>query len=332
MRLADRIAQAHTPFIAVCCSTGHRVRLSGASDCASEVASCPIRYVLSDELTRLCTSLAYSRGARTLACSDLVNIPAQKLWVEWAYAPWQEELVRYGFPSAVDSIGNCGRRGALIHAAQDGRRGSIRTFWCIGDQEHDIYASAMLAHFDFDLDATSCDARFAGARSIRVTQDGVVSTLSECFTFKFVDTWAEYYDRAGLSIDARQAIERHQLGTIALDMPVLLSFCLLLNTRSGLPQRRAQLERLNRARCRAGKAPLLDHIEVRAPFPYGSGTFSQDSSNPGRRRPRLHHVRGHLVRRRNELFWRVPHLRGNANNGVVKSRTVTWSFDQGGGG
>jgi hypothetical protein len=36
----------------------------------------------------------------------------------------------------------------------------------------------------------------------------------------------------------------------------------------------------------------------------------------------LHHVRGHIVRRGNKVFWRSPHLRGDARLGVVRSRTV----------
>jgi hypothetical protein len=39
-------------------------------------------------------------------------------------------------------------------------------------------------------------------------------------------------------------------------------------------------------------------------------------------------VRGHLVRRGSELFWRVPHLRGNVRAGIVRSRTVTWTIDR----
>jgi hypothetical protein len=328
MRLADRIAQACRPFIAVCTSTGDRTQLSGASDCASEVATCPIRYVLSDELTRLCAALAYSRGARTLSCTDLINIPAQKLWVEWAYAPWQDELDRYGLPATGDPFGKCGRRGALLRASRDGRRGSVRTFWCTGDKEEDLYASAMLAHFDFDLDANELDA--ADPNAIRVMNGALDkgSALRTCFTFKFENSWAAYYDRASLSAAVRQGIERHSLSTIALDVPVLLSFFLLLNTRTGLPQHPSQLERLNKSRCRNGKGPLLDHIEVRAPFPSRYVFESNDSPSSGRRRPRLHHVRGHIVRRRNELFWRVPHLRGNAKAGVLKTRTVTWAFEQ----
>jgi hypothetical protein len=45
---------------------------------------------------------------------------------------------------------------------------------------------------------------------------------------------------------------------------VLLAFFLLLNTRSGLSRHELRLERLNRSRIRNGKAPLLDHVDVRA--------------------------------------------------------------------
>ncbi len=120
---------------------------------------------------------------------------------------------------------------------------------------------------------------------------------------------------------------RHALGTIAIEMPVVLAFLLLLGTRPGLPRRPLMLERLNRARSRSGKAALLDHVEVFAPLmpeyrhPFGTVPVTE------RRPPRLHHVRGHLVRRGSQLFWRVPHLRGSARAGVVRARTVTWTMD-----
>jgi hypothetical protein len=142
----------------VCNSTGKHTRLSGVHDCASDIAACPTRYVLSDELTRLCAALAYSRGARTLSYLDLINIPAQKLWVEWAYAPWQDELDRYGFPKVAEPFGRSGRRGACLYASSDGRRGSIRTFWSTGNEERDLYASPMIAQFDFDSEAKSAAA------------------------------------------------------------------------------------------------------------------------------------------------------------------------------
>src|ERR1700689_799828 len=134
MRLADRIAQCRTPFLVESTKDGAITQLSGAAEFSKQIAECPTRYVLSDELTRLCAALAYSRGARTLSYLDLINIPAQKLWVEWAYAPWQDELDRYGFPKVAEPFGRSGRRGACLYASSDGRRGSIRTFWSTGNE------------------------------------------------------------------------------------------------------------------------------------------------------------------------------------------------------
>jgi len=39
-------------------------------------------------------------------------------------------------------------------------------------------------------------------------------------------------------------------------------------------------------------------------------------------------VRGHLVRRGSQIFWRMPHLRGSVRLGAVRSHTVTWSFEK----
>jgi hypothetical protein len=62
------------------------------------------------------------------------------------------------------------------------------------------------------------------------------------------------------------AVRRHALGTIAIDIPVLLTFLLLLTSRISLPRHAHDLTRLNRSRLRYHKAPFLDHIEVRAPL------------------------------------------------------------------
>jgi hypothetical protein len=87
------------------------------------------------------------------------------------------------------------------------------------------------------------------------------------------------------------------------------------------------LERLNRARAKAGKARLLDQIEVLSPLLPEYQPCNLNSPHSGRRASRLHHVRGHLVRRGSRIFWRVPHLRGSARNGIIRSRMVTWTVD-----
>jgi hypothetical protein len=330
MRLADRIAQCRTPFVIENTKDGSVTHLNNATAFSKDIDGCATRYVLSDELTRLCTALAYSKGASTLACADLLHVPAERVWVEWTEAPWRNELALYGFTSPVDSA-RSGRRGVFIQSTPQGRHGLLRTFWASGESELDVLSSSMEAYFDFDTREGEDPEVFGRQQpsSICVSDDAVgdADVLRRCFRFRFERSWQDYYERAQLTSIQAADLCRHALGTIAIDIPVLLAFFLLLATRPGLPRRPLMLERLNRARTRSGKAALLEQIEVFAPLlpQYQSGC--RIGSGTSRRFPRLHHVRGHLVRRGSKLFWRVPHLRGSARAGSVRARTVTWLFD-----
>jgi len=328
--LADRIAQCRTPFIVENTKDGSVTQLNNAAAFAKDINSCATRYVLSDELTSLCTALAYSKGASTLACADLLHVPAERVWVEWTEGPWRNELARYGFKNPVDSTCS-GRRGVFIQSTPQGRRGLLRTFWAAGETELHVLSSSMEAYFDFDAREGEDPEVFGWQQrsSICVSDKAVgdADILRRCFRFRFERSWQDYYERAQLTSVQAMALAHHALGTIAIDIPVLLAFFLLLATRPGLPRRPLMLERLNRARARSGKTALLEQIEVFAPLlpEYKSG-WSSGSETPRRSR-RLHHVRGHLVRRGSKLFWRVPHLRGSARAGSIRTRTVTWLFD-----
>ena len=330
MRLADRVAQCQTPFIVRNTKDGSVTHLNGATAFSKEVGSCATRYVLSDELTRLCTALAYSKGAGTLACADLLHVPAERVWIEWTEAPWLSELARYGFKHPVGAA-HSGRRGVFIQSTPQGRRGLLRTFWTCGESELNVLSSSMEAYFDFDTQEGDDPAAFDWQkRSSMCVSDNAVEgadILRRCFRFRFERSWQDYYERAQLTSVQASALAHHALGTIAIDIPVVLAFLLLLATRPGLPRRPLMLERLNRARVKSGKAALLEQMEVFAPFlpEYLSGCGSGTSVS--RRSCRLHHVRGHLVRRGSKLFWRVPHLRGSARAGIIRTRTVTWLFD-----
>jgi hypothetical protein len=331
MKLADCVAQCRSPLIVEDPGAQALMHLNGAYDFAAELAACPMRFVLADGLTRLCTALAYSRGANTLDCTDLLHAPGTSVWVEWLTEAACAELAAYGL-THQGSMPVSRRRGALIRASRDGRRGVIRTFWS-GPQEPNVLASSVEAYFDLDTPEHGAPEPADGEDTPAFTvfdsaRRGGNDLLQRCFRFRYERSWAHYYARAQLSPLERQAILRHVMGTIAPDVPVILTFFLLLATRSGLPQRPERHDRLNTARSRAGKAPLLDHVEVRAPWmpEYAAGKWG---AGGGRRHPRLHHVRGHLVRRGSQLFWRVPHLRGSARAGVIRSRTVTWTFEQG---
>lgn len=330
MRLADRVAQCRIPFVVRNTKDGSITHLANAAAFANDITNCATRYVLNDELTRLCTALAYSKGASTLACADLLRVPAERVWIEWAEAPWGDELTRYGFKSPGHSVIG-GRRGVFIQSTPQGRRGLLRTFWAIGESDVDVMSSNMEAYFDFDTQEGE-DPQVYGRpepSSLCVADYSVkgADILRRCFRFRFEPSWQDYYGRARLTPEQTAALHRESLGTIAIEIPVLLAFLLLLITRPRLPRRPLMLERLNRARAKSGKSALLEQIEVFAPLlpDYKCGLSSP--LNTSRRSPRLHHVRGHLVRRGSKLFWRVPHLRGSARAGSVRTRTVTWQFD-----
>jgi hypothetical protein len=324
------VAQYRVPFIVQDCNSSRITVLNNTADFADRVAQCPVRYVLDDELTALCADLAYSVGARTFKCADLIRVPAKRLWIEWCNAPWQSAIDRYGFPLMDVACQPVGRRGALIDSSPDGRRGLLRTFWN-NPVDQDVLSSSVEAYFDLDTlpgeEPESPDRRPEGGLIVsdRALQGDDV--LGRCFRFRYEQTWSDYYRRAALAEAPSLALWRQSLGTIALDVPVMLAFLLLLSSRTGLPQRRSELTRLNRARLKRGRRPLLEHIEVGAPLlpAYTQNRPSENSQT--RRAPRLHHVRGHLVRRGSSLFWRVPHLRGDARSGAVRTRTVLWTFD-----
>jgi hypothetical protein len=330
MRLADRIAQCRTPFIVENTKDGSVTHLNNAAAFSQDIDRCATRYVLSDELTRLCTALAYSKGASTLACADLLHVPAGRVWVEWTEAPWRNELARYGFKSPVDSA-CAGRRGVFIQSSPGGRSGLMRTFWASGESELEVLSSSMEACFDFDTQEGESPAAFDRQKrtAICVSDNaaGKADILRRCFRFWFERSWQDYYERAQLTPGQATALSHHALGTIAIDIPMILAFFLLLTTRPSLPRRPIMLERLNRARSKLGKARLLDQIEVFSPLLPEYRPSDGGPSGNTRRASRLHHVRGHLVRRGSQIFWRVPHLRGSARSGVIHSRTVTWTID-----
>jgi hypothetical protein len=328
VNLIDSVAQCRRPFVVCDRTNGEVAVLNNTADCAGLVAQCPLRYVLTDELTRLCADLAYSKGARTLACADLLRVPAERLWVEWCHEPFQSVLQQYGFPGALAGSRWSGRRGMWVRSAPNGRRGLVRTFWSA--TADDVLASSVEAYFDFDTAADEepepLDGNDAGSMRVAGNDRFDDDILGRCFRFRYERSWSHYYGGAPLSGEQSYALWRHSVSTIALDVPLLLAFLLLLVTRNGLPQRAHTFERLNRRRLRGGKAPLLDHIEVRVPIVPEQGHGTPREPQTTRMSPRLHHVRGHLVRRGSQIFWRVPHLRGSARTGIVRTRTVIWTF------
>ena len=327
MRLLDRIAQSTASFM-VQQDSGVLWCLTSACDFAPRLRSCPLRYLLSDELTRMCTALAYSEGHQLADCLDLLHVPSDRLWIEWNQAPLRDELLRArpdcGGPSAG---GEVLRKGALIDAAPDGRSGMLRTMWTTTGRPGDPLVAALETHFDFDR-------QLPPSRGPQALLDGECTSIPDgyerglddilrCVRYRFDEAWLRYYQQQCQSHQSRSLVVRLSLATVAHDLPVLLALFLLQAARGGLPQKPCDITRLNLKRLRSARAPLLAHVEIGAPV-FSDSTWPHANSDDGLRlAPRRHHVRGHLVRRQNIVYWRSPHWRGHVRLGHIAHRTIT---------
>lgn len=326
MRLLDLIAQSRAKPIRA--DTGHC--LPGVERFKHAILACPIRFVFADDLTRSATQLAYAAGERLTSCLDLIHVPAQSLWVEWAEGPRQDTLRTIAGLSEQPPA-EAQRAGSLLTSKADGRSGEIRTFWSTREQQ--AYVSPVITRFDLDaipqMDEFADPAVGKGLATLVAPPVLRLDEFLDHVRFGLDAEWSQYYLETCVTSAMRRDVLRANMATCAFDPPMLFAFFLMLCARNALPRRTVSLERLNRSRSKAGKPPLLEHIELAAPlFANSSSGTAEDLGHAGtaRQSPRLHHVCGHIVRRGPTVFWRSTHLRGSARLGQVRSRTVALSF------
>jgi hypothetical protein len=325
MRLLDLIAQGRSARVRA--DDGRE--LPGADRFSEVIRGCPLRYVLSDELARCATQLAYAEGDRLSSCLDLIHVPAHSLWVEWPDGPQREAL--QAIPALEVKNGTPSRHsGALITASSNCRAGQIRTFWSTPDEQ--AYLSPVITSFDFDRPpevlTTTSPAIWRGDTALQLDGEPAIEELLVHLRCRFDDEWAAYYHARCHTEELRARVLRSCLGVCAFDGPMLMAFFLLLGARDLLPRQEICRQRINRVRSRTGKPPLLEHIEVSAPIDKPPTHGQAPTGISSRSSPRLHHVRGHIARRGAAVFWRSPHLRGSARLGQVRSRTVVLTFAQ----
>lgn len=324
MRLLDHIVRCRTPLVPAVCGMpmGSGIRDSGGF--AAEMSSCPLRFVLGDDLTRGSAELAFADGARLAGCLDLLHMPASHLWIEWNDEVHRRVIHETRSALRFESAAAGRKAGVLLRASKDGLRAVARTFWLDADREDaEVTLSPLETHFDLR-------GEFAQTGDlIHATHDGNPATaaLLDHIRFRFDDAWADYYRSAGADAEFKRRLIVDSIDAVAWDAPLVLAFLLLLSAKDATRWMPVSRGVINRKRAALGRAPLLDHIEVNACLNQSSAPASTGEGS-GRQSPRLHHVRGHLVRREQQIFWRVAHLRGSACRGAVQSRTVCLSFEK----
>ncbi len=324
MRLLDRLAQCSAPFV-VRQADGALWQLPGPSDFAPRLRRCPLRYVLADDLVQTCTELAYSGGDELSSCLDLIHLPAQELWVEWDERIRQRVLTEMVPEVRCGDLSDIRRAGVLIRGGARGRSGTLRTFWLGADESSEVMFSPIETLLDLDgAPALQKTALLLAGQTVRVCEPGCpeLDAILQCAGFRLDEPWLRYYRATVLDRATQDEVVRELLSAVAFDVAMLTALFLLMALRVDLGNRMVDTSRLNMKRSRIGKPALLEHIEVCASVFAGAGSRCGTPADSTRRGPRFHHVRGHIVRRHDTVYWRAPHWRGHIRMGHIRTRTV----------
>lgn len=314
MRLLDQVAQCAEP-IKVVQDDGRLVLLPGANAIAAKLKACPLRFVLDDEVASVCAEIAFSPDSLVNSCLDIVRSASPMLWVEYDHAARHPVFLRHGL--AHPRAARRQRIGVLIECSDESlRAGTAHMVWeSLEGLSPELCPVSI--DFDFDNPALAAPADLFGARPhIRQLQDLFARTRP-----RFDPMWLDYYRAACADGRRLSSVLQRNMMLAMGDFPIAVSLLLMSMAGQAFRQRDVDHSRLNAARARSGRPALLNHVELAMAL-FASGASQRAGGAGARHAPRLHHVRGHLVRRENRVFWRSPHLRGDPGRGAVKSRTV----------
>lgn len=306
MRLLDMIAQGPHSRV-VNNAVGREVDFNGVSEIAGALSECSLRYVLDKPASAQCRDLVLMAREMFAPEDQFLRMPAERFWLEWFCD------LESGPEGSTAMSGQ--RMGAFVDADPSGRSGVIRMFWASPEGPKSTEAS-----LEFDLD-----------RELAVPQGSRTSFRLTHRDFSHLDP---LFRRALLKLNPAliSFVEmlppkefRKVISQVGENMwwclPLALAFSAMMNSGGLLDERQSSLDRLNAVRAKAKRPPLLEHVEVGMQLGYSRFSIRDARSDAERRGPRLHYVRGHIVRRSGKTFWRSSHLRGDVATPVV-SRTV----------
>jgi len=321
MRLVDQIG-GEQGFLVENERLGETFRVRTAADFRLKLQATPHRFILDQAATQFCAEFSVVE-ARMLADSmDILRFPAHRFWIEWMERARVDTLaaLRPGLFPERARVPTQTRAGALVEVNADQRSGQAWLF--TGGQ---INADLCPLFLEFDTGMAPALSGDVGPNRFGFTSQDFpeLNAVTRHCAINVERSWLQY-GRSAMSNEGQFAAEIASLaGKIVFDWPMIASFSLLYPLPRPFSRRPSNLARLNHARQGKGQTALLDHLEISASLnsrreagpDHGAGLAGGGGK-------RLHHVRGHLVRRGDRVFWRSPHLRGRPELGEVRTRTV----------
>jgi len=322
MRLIDQVGEEQA-FVVENERIGASVRVRTAADFRLKLQATPHRFILDRSATEFCTEFSVLEAGMLGQSLDILRFPARRFWIEWMERPRVDTLasLRPGLFPRRTEVASHTRAGALIDINADDRSGRAWLFTG-GGSSADL--CPLFLEFDthgpvqVDPSARLNQFKFASKEFPEL------DLINQYCTINVEPSWHAYCRAATVSDDQFNWEIIGAASKILFDWPMIAAFSLLYPLPKPFAKRGSDLARLNLAREQRGQSSLLEHVEVTASLgarakPDRLGVGAAFGSSLGKR---LHHVRGHLVRRGDRVFWRSPHLRGKSELGVVSTRTV----------
>ena len=320
MRLIDQIS-AEAPFTVGNDRLGQTFRVRNAADFRLKLQATPQRFILDPPATAFCTEFFVQQAGLLADSTDILRFPAHRFWIEWADRTRVETLaaLRPGPFAQRADVPKETRAGALVEIDSDGRSGKA---WLFTGGAFGVDLCPLYLEFDTQS-APAVDSQPV-LRRFRFTNPAVpeLDRVSAWCTINVERSWFDYCRSATNTDQQFNAEIARVAGMVLYDWPMLAAFCLLYPLPKPFVRRPSDLAKLNQARQGRGKPALLDHVEISASLVARADSVGLGAGGWGSRGKRLHHVRGHLVRRGDRVFWRSAHLRGRPELGEVSTRTV----------
>lgn len=267
-----------------------------------DIRQIPIRYILDGLASEACNNLLVADGLFDNV-GELLRFPASVFWLEL----WSD--------SASEADKRQRKIGALIEADEKGRCGTATHFFEDAAGEPRMIPIRTFFNFDEECPPSQDPTHL----TVKHRDFHHLESVFRHVRLVVDDRWFNAA-MADDNFPLQRRLKEYAEG-MWFDLPVALAFSAMLNSAGVTKQNPSQLGKLNNARIRRGKAPLLDHVEVSLNLSHSSEHAAEGVGTGLRSPPRLHFVRGHMVSRGSKTFWRASHLRGD-NNFALVSRTV----------
>ncbi len=314
---------------------------------ADTLPSAP-RFILANDVTEALITSSIDYPEALTGCIDAIRIPWRCAWFEWdddfARDTWRRAHVRQ---RVQDDNFMPKRVGFIVETDESGRRGEISVLWPVPESDgkggltsnYDGMVMSNLPTIHFDLDRQDLDARaMVGAASLERATGIPIPVIG--FNNDLEPGRARYLDRirATMMMDwSNSGVAKlithlghynpvefvsNAVADIWSEYCMLVPAAAMMNARQAVRTATVDRARLNKARVKSGRSPLLDHLVVSMNVSPEERAERRRVAAGGAAGPRATHwVRGHLVHRGGTIFWRRPHIRIGVGDAPV-GRTV----------